>query len=322
MQNQPERPSYQQVKAMIKQFTGQANTLVIPRVFIDFTNDHLAAMLLSQILYWSDRTNDPDGWFYKTADEWDEELGLSAFQVKRAATLLKAVGVETRLKRVDGAPRTHYRVDMDTFIGLFLKFLENRETRKSRNYNMEIQETSKSDFQETSKSIDKEQRLHAEITDMRERGGHDNADTPLSHENGTEPKPKQRDALASAIAEACRINPDYASNRQKAQLNDAYQTLKRRGARPEDIPIRVEWWEREDWRADKEPGRPITPIELVEVWDMTGARRRSAKRANAPPVDARPPLQPYQSKPLPKTDPARFRAAVEEVARKKVNDTS
>lgn len=162
--NSAQRPSYQQVKAMIKQFTGQANTLVIPRVFIDFTGDHLAALLLSQILYWSDKTDDIDGWFYKTADEWQDELGMSNYQVKRAAALLEQFGIETRVRKVSKTPKMHYRIDMSLFTDLFFKFLESKETSKSRNYVVENQETSKSmEVQETSKSY-KEHRL-PETTD-------------------------------------------------------------------------------------------------------------------------------------------------------------
>ncbi len=156
--------SYQQVKALIKQFAGQAGTLVIPRVFIDFTGDHLAALLLSQILYWSDRTDSPDGWFYKTADEWEAELGMSAYQVKRAAALLAPLGIECKVKKVKLTPKSHYRVDMQRFTDLFMQFLENQETSKSKNYKLENQETSKSmESEETQKSY-KEHRLHAETT--------------------------------------------------------------------------------------------------------------------------------------------------------------
>lgn len=159
MDNASERPSYQQVKAMIKQFTGQANTLVIPRVFIDLTGDHLAALLLSQILYWSDKTADPDGWFYKTADEWQAEIGMSGYQVKRAATILAKFGVVTAVHKVVKTPKMHYRIDMQIFTDLILKFLENQEVSKSRNYTLENQETSKSmEVEETSKSY-KEHRL-------------------------------------------------------------------------------------------------------------------------------------------------------------------
>jgi hypothetical protein len=178
MDNSAQRPSYQQVKAMIKQFTGQANTLVIPRVFIDLTGDHLAALLLSQILYWSDKTDNPDGWFYKTADEWQAEIGMSGYQVRRAATILAKFGVVTEVHKVKTTPKMHYRIDMSLFTDLILKFLENQEVSNSRNYTLENQETSKSmESEETSKSY-KEHRLPE--TTSREGGAKAPAHTPAA----------------------------------------------------------------------------------------------------------------------------------------------
>jgi hypothetical protein len=37
----------------------------------------LSFFLTNQILYWTDRTSDPDGWFYKTYDDWDQEIKFS-----------------------------------------------------------------------------------------------------------------------------------------------------------------------------------------------------------------------------------------------------
>ena len=35
------------------------------------------------MLYWTDRTTDPDGWFYKIYHDWEEELRFSYYQVQR-----------------------------------------------------------------------------------------------------------------------------------------------------------------------------------------------------------------------------------------------
>ncbi len=246
-------PSYTNVKALIKQFTGQANTLVIPRPFISFTGDHLAALMLSQILYWSDKTTDPDGWFYKTADEWEMELGMSAFQIKRAATVLAQFGVETKLRKIAGAPRMHYRIDLPRFTDLFLQFLENQETRKSSTYKMENQETSKTMVsQETSKTY-KEHRL-PETT----------GNAPARE---SERAPKAPDELALALADACKINPKIATKKQRDALNEAYQSLKSIGATAADVQPRIRYWYAEDWRAKKE-NRPPRPAELVEIWEQ------------------------------------------------------
>lgn len=147
-----------EVFALIKAFTGQANILTIPRVFITMTGETDAALLLGQILYWSDRTTDPEGWFFKSAKEWEEELGLSAYKVNRAVKLLASWGVQTRLKKANGAPTTHYRLDSEQFFESISKFLQNGFSRNSQNgfsrdsqngfgRNLEI------DFQETPKSL-------------------------------------------------------------------------------------------------------------------------------------------------------------------------
>lgn len=317
MNDSAERPNYQQVKAMIKQFTGQANTLVIPRVFIDFTKDHLAAMLLSQILYWSDRTSDPDGWFYKTADEWDEEIGLSNFQVKRATALLKDLGVETRLKRVDGAPRTHYRVDMDTFVNLFFKFLENRETQKSRNSKMDIKETAKSDFQETAKTY-KEHRLHAEITCReRECDRHDRPDASLSQpkEKRTEEKPDHPAVIVYQTAW-----PDLPLNKRQKELIASFVG---------NDPICIACWNEavQDYElsANWKPGN-VGNIRkrfdrLVQERRDQGNGTGGGSSGRPPPTDNRPPLPPFQPQSRAPTNGAKLTNAVNEVfGRRKNND--
>jgi hypothetical protein len=142
-----------QVRQLIMEFTGQDKSIVIPRVFVDLTGDYTSAALLNQVLYWSERTHDDEGWFYKSAKEWEEELGLSNFQISRAMKVLKPLGVEIKLKRANNAPTLHYRINADIFYPLFFKFLENRQTRKSTNSKMDIEETRKSDIEETAKTL-------------------------------------------------------------------------------------------------------------------------------------------------------------------------
>lgn len=270
MDNTAPQHNYQQVKALIKQFAGQANTLVIPRVFIDLTGDHLAALLLSQILYWSDKTANPDGWFYKTADEWHEELGLSNFQVKRAAALLSQFGVETKVRKVKLTPKMHYRIDLQLFTDLFLKFLESQETRNSRNLPLESQETSKSmEVQETSKSYRTE--ITTEIT-TESVGGNEKSPTRSPSE------------LALAIAGACKINPKIATRKQREQLNEAYQSLKAIQATPAQVQQRADWWPN-DWRAKKE-NRPPRPMELVEIWEAAAPIRTPNRTQGEEPIKA------------------------------------
>ena len=70
-----------------------------------------AGVLLSQFLYWTPRTTDPDGWFWKTGDEITDETALTRKEQESARKLLKRSGLVTEVRR--GVPaRLFYRVDM------------------------------------------------------------------------------------------------------------------------------------------------------------------------------------------------------------------
>lgn len=64
------------------------------------------ALFLSQALYWSRRTKDPDGWFYKTIEEWEEETGLTREEQSTVKNRLQEIGVLTIEKR--GLPARNY----------------------------------------------------------------------------------------------------------------------------------------------------------------------------------------------------------------------
>ena len=119
-----------QITALIKSISGQANVLIVPRIFIDLIGDHLAAMFLSQCVYWSDKGS--GGWFYKSEKDWEEELGLSRYQVGRIRGQLKKTGyIETELRRANGAPTMHYKVNIGLLTNSIIKKLDYRETLQS-----------------------------------------------------------------------------------------------------------------------------------------------------------------------------------------------
>lgn len=137
-------------------FAGQGNVLTIPRPYLSIcANNHIAALLLSQIIYWSDRTNDPDGWFAKSAAEWENELGISTYQCSRATKVLKPFGLQTKLKKSsfhEGAATLHYRIDRDEFSKRVLQFLENGLSTNSKTLG----------FRETAKRIHRSSETTAE----------------------------------------------------------------------------------------------------------------------------------------------------------------
>lgn len=87
------------------------------RPLVDATGSVLAALMLSQALYWRDKGWDRDGWFWKTQEEWQAETGMSRYEQETARKKLRKTGFwEEELR---GAPaRLYFRVDEE---GLFQK---------------------------------------------------------------------------------------------------------------------------------------------------------------------------------------------------------
>ena len=131
-------------KKLINSLSGQANILTIPRVYLEITGDYQSAILLNQIVFWSDRTKRKDGFFYKSYKDWEQEILLTQYQVKRATSHLKKLGlVDTKLKRANNAPTIHYKINMECLTDEIIKKLDNREI-------------SQSDYEETQQSITEE----------------------------------------------------------------------------------------------------------------------------------------------------------------------
>lgn len=130
------------INRIIVQFSGVNNVIPIPRIYLEITGDYPAAALLNQMVYWSDKTKRNDGYFYKTNKEWQEELHLSKYQVSRATDKLKSLNlVETSLKKANGAPTLHYKVDLDLLGDSIVKKLNNG---KLRNLTIESKKTGQS----------------------------------------------------------------------------------------------------------------------------------------------------------------------------------
>lgn len=144
------------IKTLLAQFIGQANFIVVPRFFITMLGgDFNSAILLHQILYWNDRSNQKDKWFYKSSKDWFAEIALSKYQIERATAKLKSLGfIETKLKKANGAPTLHFRAIEDKLfeeVELTLK-----EIGLYRNSTIqESKETEQSDSKETQQSLTK-----------------------------------------------------------------------------------------------------------------------------------------------------------------------
>lgn len=94
--------------------------VLVKNAYIDITNDLIAGIVLSQIMYWFTPSKDgsskirvrkQDGyWLAKSREEWYEEIRISPKQFDRALKILKDCGlIETKLYRFNGSPTMHLR---------------------------------------------------------------------------------------------------------------------------------------------------------------------------------------------------------------------
>ena len=86
--------------------------IAFQRAFVSLGAGITGALMLSQAIYWSKRTNNADGWFYKTMEEWASETGMTRSEQESARKKLVSAGVLEEKKK--GVPcRLFYRVNMD-----------------------------------------------------------------------------------------------------------------------------------------------------------------------------------------------------------------
>jgi hypothetical protein len=122
-----------QIFAVMKSLTGQENILTIPRSLIEYTGSKDSALFLSQLIYWSDKGHDPEGWIYKTIPQWKDELDLSRYAVDKARKLLiKKDVLECKVKKIPGSTNTsfYYRLDIEKFVKSYIEFIEKRSENR------------------------------------------------------------------------------------------------------------------------------------------------------------------------------------------------
>ncbi|MDF2791087.1 MAG: hypothetical protein K0S80_4189 [Neobacillus sp.] len=125
-----------QVFSLISQFTGQNNVITINVPLVEFAGELETGLFLSQLIYWSDRGTRSDGFFYKTDEEWHQEIMLSKYSVRKSRKKLEELGLlETMIKKANGNPTVHYKFNKDLFSEMFISFLRNRKNESLKTEN-------------------------------------------------------------------------------------------------------------------------------------------------------------------------------------------
>lgn len=87
------------------------------RVFASVAGSAAGGLFLSQLFYWSDKGHAPDGWIYKTQEEWHAETALTRSEQERARRALIDLGILAVERR--GLPaRLYFRLDFAALAAL------------------------------------------------------------------------------------------------------------------------------------------------------------------------------------------------------------
>ncbi len=120
--------------AVIRGAGGEQGIFVRPSIVRALGGDGNAAILLQQLLFWSqsDMAEERDGWFFVTAQRLQKDTGLSYDVQERVRKKLVNLGVMEQERR--GVPaKNYYRMNLDALAELLVSIeIKNREIPSSR----------------------------------------------------------------------------------------------------------------------------------------------------------------------------------------------
>jgi hypothetical protein len=248
---------------------------------------------LCQFIYWSERTNNPDGWIYKTSDEIRDEIGISYKSQLTARKKLKALGlIEERHRWLDH--QIDYRV-MDDAVQKYLESIErvqNSQQEFSRMPNRNspevptgILQTSQQEFSTLpdGNSLYKEHRVLTEITSE-----NTNKHAPVLVEIPASTKSSIEDHQKQWFSEFWNYYwrkddkiPAWRAFKKHIRSEDRYEQMLEalRAVAPEMLakdkqfrPMAATWLNKEPWEGLGEVSPPVTALASSQPQRFNTAR--------------------------------------------------
>ena len=109
-----------------------------------------AAILLHQISFWGGTKYTEDGWFYKTHDEWLNEIGLTRRELETARDILIKKNLIEYSKRISGN-KGYYKLNKEVFNEMFGS--EHEDEPKKRRSRRKAEPKEEEDTTEKNKDI-------------------------------------------------------------------------------------------------------------------------------------------------------------------------
>jgi len=149
------------------------------------------ALMLSQLVYWTSRTKNKDGWIYKTHEEWEQETGLTRREQDTARKTLKSLGFLVEKKA--GVPcKLHFRVERENLYKSLIKYSESLDSSQLHNSAKLDAQNSQTECTEAPDCMHKSAKLDAQIrptnTENTYREYTENTSESVSSENPVIPE--------------------------------------------------------------------------------------------------------------------------------------
>jgi hypothetical protein len=112
-----------QIESLLEAATGHGHLFDALRLYRALTGNNDLALMLNQLIYWSERATRKDGSVFKSSADWKEECGVSDYAVRQ---FKKLPFIESRVRKANAYPTTHYRVRVDILLKLTKKYLSSQ----------------------------------------------------------------------------------------------------------------------------------------------------------------------------------------------------
>lgn len=286
--------NWKTIVAFIRSIAGQSNVLTVPRLFLDLTGDLSLAVMLSQLIYWSERTSRPDGFIFKSSADWYKEVGASDHAVRKFKTLPY---IETRLLKANGSPTTHYRVNFELLLqalNLCLdtdqsaspdEFVDNDESIGCIQQNHSLKTTKP--FVENNETLTEiTTKTTTEITTLKGPPQKNSKMTPPAR-----PKPLQDHTIPARDPDP---PPDYQSflgelslltgfdislRSHASRLGRTASQLLQAGYTVQDLKNFFAYWKEKDWRWKKDRQLP-SPEDVLTLINRSRIARKRTDRSD------------------------------------------
>lgn len=117
--------------------------------YVDLGCGITGALMLSQLVYWTKKTNNANGWIYKTGLEWTTETGLTRREQETARNKLKELGFITEHKH--GVPcKVFFKVEYEVLYQALINLAQEKPCAKRTNKSAQNSQTS---LHETDKQV-------------------------------------------------------------------------------------------------------------------------------------------------------------------------